>query len=111
MYYVCEGCVDNVTSCDEYEIVAGCDVGKAWAQGFAQESFGAIADDGAAEFFGGDEGGARLVKSIGSEPQYDERVGKCASFLPHPLYVGFCFETPRAFHALLDRDLTGWGNR
>ena len=74
-----------------------------WTERFTQAALGAIARDGIAQFFTGDECGACLCQLIGTDSQYDKRVGKCASFLPHPLYVGLLFQAPRAFHAFSSR--------
>jgi len=60
------------------------------------------------QFFPRHECRAGAVQTIGTNSQYDKRVGKRASLLPHPLYVGFCFQSPRAFHASSRWNCTGF---
>ena len=78
--YFSEGDLGNFTPRNQDQIIAGRKLREKRTQGFAQMTFRAIADDRVAQFFTGDERRARLRQSIRTRPQYNKRVGKCASF-------------------------------
>lgn len=85
---LCKSRGGDIPARNENQIIARRDPHKERSQRFAHPAFGAIPYDGIAQFFPGDERRARLRQAVRTHPQYNKRVGKCASLLPHPLYVG-----------------------
>lgn len=89
----------NAFASNQDQVIAGFQLRQIRLKGLTEAALGVIAPHRIAQLFPGDHCRARPFQAVAAQAQYDKRVGKCASFLPHPLYIGFIFETPRAFHA------------